>query len=463
MIRKRFGFLIIALLLIAALTMCTRNSQSAAPSTTSTTTSASSTSDILRGQEVVIGNWWGDYDVNTNQPRTEIEEMRLEWRRRVLQENGVIIRDKQIGGWGEQLGTAVTSIMAGNPAAHVFILQPDWAMSLIRQNLAYPISDSTVAGFLKNSEAIVGRQTAYNQMVGEAFTFDGKQYAFAVGLPTGRQGVYWNKRLFREAGIDPELPYNMQRDGTWTWDNFFELCKRLARDRDNDGRIDTWSMPSLSNGEMYNYLIYSNGANWVLKDASGNFANGTSRPELLEALDFSRRVTLEGGTMPQPEGSNWDWFLPAFYDGHVAMIFEEVYRRGSMQDMPDDWGFVVPPMGPRVTQWRFAVMDNVLLIPATFSAQQVDVILTAVNLWNTPVDDDWKTGLYPFYRDRRAVDESTALLRDPRYHFFQNNVVIPGLNLGDIVWRLMSFEGEPAQLVESVSQSWNATIAEANR
>ena len=33
-----------------------------------------------------------------------------------------------------------------------------------------------------------------------------------------RDGVWFNKRLLEEAGIDPESLYDMQRDGTWTWE-----------------------------------------------------------------------------------------------------------------------------------------------------------------------------------------------------------------------------------------------------
>jgi ABC-type glycerol-3-phosphate transport system substrate-binding protein len=51
--------------------------------------------------------------------------------------------------------------------------------------------------------------------------------------------LFFNKRLFREAGLDPNLPYDMQKAGTWTWSAFIDVCKKLTRDTNNDGRMDT--------------------------------------------------------------------------------------------------------------------------------------------------------------------------------------------------------------------------------
>jgi len=46
---------------------------------------------------------------------------------------------------------------------------------------------------------------------------------------------------------------------------------------------------------------------------------------------------------------------------------------------------------------------------------------------------------------------------------FKNYKFIPGLERGTIAWEMWWFEGQPAQLVESVSQDWNTKINEANK
>jgi ABC-type glycerol-3-phosphate transport system substrate-binding protein len=418
----------------------------------------------LKGSTIVLGNFWEDYDVSTWKPRNEVEELELEWRKKIQKDNGFTMRTKQVAGWGEMLDTIVTSVMAGRPAAHAFWVTPDWAMALYKQGLLYPVSDSKVVD-LKKSTPITGKQVAYNQDVATLFTFGGKQYAIGIGYGDSQHGagIYFNKRLFREAGLDPNTPYDMQKAGTWTWANFIDICKKLTRDRNNTGRIDTYAMPADLSTEVLDQIVFSNGANYVTKNAQGQFVNATNRPEFIESLQFARRLLTEGVMMPRPEDSSWDWYWPMFHDGHVAMMMEPEWRRGQMRDMTDDWGFVLFPKGPKVRDYRFPNDENVLVIPSTYKAAEVDKIIAGTNLWYMPVTDDWKTGMYPNFRDRRAVDETMALIRGGKNASFRNYIMIPGLNRGDIAWQMWWYDGEPAQLVESVSQNWNALIAEANQ
>jgi hypothetical protein len=61
---------------------------------------------------VTIGNWWGDYDVNTEVPKSDYDEKLLEYRKAVLKENNIVIRTKSIASWGEMSQIAATSNMA---------------------------------------------------------------------------------------------------------------------------------------------------------------------------------------------------------------------------------------------------------------------------------------------------------------------------------------------------------------
>jgi hypothetical protein len=54
------------------------------------------------------------------------------------------------------------------------------------------------------------------------------------------------------------------------------------------------------------------------------------------------------------------------------------------------------------------------------------------------------------------------MIRNPKYSSLKNYLYIPGLERGDIAWAMWWHEGDPAQLVESVSQAWNALISDAN-
>ncbi|MDR2964230.1 MAG: extracellular solute-binding protein [Treponema sp.] len=419
----------------------------------------------LRGTVIVIGNWSDDYDVTKFVPRNDAEEKILEWRTKIQKDYGFTMRERNIASWNEMPQISATSIMTGSPAATVFVLQGDWAMSLIGQNLAYPISDSKLFD-LRNPEP-VEKDVAppeWNKSTMDAFTFGGKTYSFSVGVNMlNAQVIFYNKRLFKEAGLDPELPYNMQRDGTWTWDNFLAVCKQLTRDVNNDGITDTYALPRDLSTDILDAILSSNGAAYVSKDPETNrFVNATSKPEFMEALQFAIRLNAEGVMKARPDGTNWDWYKAEFADGQVAMRIDESYVWNELRSMKDDWGVVMFPKGPRSDTYRVFTRENVLVIPATFKPSQVDQILWALSLWYTPVTNEWKDGWYSTFRDPRAVDETLAIIRNADLHMPKNHIFIPGLQRGHIAWEMWHHDGDPQQLIEKVEQDWDTKIADVN-
>ena len=418
----------------------------------------------LKGMDIVIGNWWADYDTNTFQPQNENDEKVLEWRTKIQKDNGFTMREKNIASWNEMPQVAAISIMSGEPEATVFVLQGNWAMSLITQNLAYPISESTVVDLRDPQPVQKGAMAPeWNQSTLNTFSFGGKTYSFSVGVNmTNAQVIFFNKRLFREAGLDPNLPYDMQKNGTWTWENYLTVCRQLTRDIDNDGIVDTYALPRDLSTDILDAIVSSNGAQYVATDADGRFVNATNRPEFIEALQYSIRLNNEGVMKPRPEGTNWDWYKSEFADGNVAMRIDESYVWGELQNMRDDWGVVLFPKGPRSPTQRVYTRENVMVVPATFTPQQVDQIMYALSLWYTPQTDYWKSGWYNTFRDARAVDETLAMIRDTSLHMHKNYVLIPGMNRGNIAWEMWYHEGDPAQLVETVSQNWDNLIDDVN-
>jgi len=418
----------------------------------------------LKGQDIVIGKWWGpDYDVNTVKPNNAVEEQVLAWRTKIQKDGGFTMREKEVATWNDMQSVAATSTMTGSPAAHVFYMEPGWAMALHAQGLLYPVGDNKAVNFKKAQPAAKGAAVVpWSQGAIDSMTFGGKIYGFAEGINiTNTQVIFFNKRLFREAGLDPDLPYNMQKDGSWTWDAFLDVCKKLTRDTNNDGRMDTYAMAMDLSTEMLDAIISSNGAQYVTKDSSGKFVNATGKPEFLEGLQYAIRLKNEGVLKPRPANTNWDWYKSEFTDGRVAMRVEESYVYQELGNMRDDWGMVLFPKGPRTKTYTVYSRDNIMVVPSTYKPDQVDKIMQAVALWFTPQSDDWKSGLYNSFRDSRAVDETIGLIRSIP-HTTKNYRYIKGLERGDIAWNMWFHEGDPAQLVESVSQSWNAIIKDSN-
>ncbi len=154
----------------------------------------------LKGMNIVIGLWWRYYDTGQNPPTnqwvgSDYQEKQLEYRKKLLQKYKFTMTEKQIAPWEQMAQITATSIMAGKPAASIFVLQPDWALALYRQNLLYPVSSSRAV----NWNATV--PVEWNKAVAEAFTFkNGRSndaYAFAEGYGSSEHAacVFFNNTI----------------------------------------------------------------------------------------------------------------------------------------------------------------------------------------------------------------------------------------------------------------------------
>ena len=426
----------------------------------------------LKGMNIVIGNWWGSYDTKAIPPTvkwvgSDLQERELDYRKKLLQQYKFTMTEKEVASWSEMQQLTATSIMAGKPAATIFVLQPDWTLSLYRQSLLYPIGSSKAVNWTSTTPV------EWNKVVTTAFTFkNGRSnaaYAFAEGYGRSEHASvgFFNKRLFREAGLDPDLPYDLQKEGTWTWDKFLEIAKKLTRDINNDGITDIYAMTDDVSTEILDAFVAGNGAMYVDRDKNGKFVNTTKRPEFLDAIRFY--ITLRDAKVmkQKPPGNNtpWNWFVSEFNSGKTAMRIAQQYQATEdLRSMKDDWGMVLPPKGPKAKNYVIFNDENVNVIPAVgYTKEQVDAILWAYQAWITPLDNNnWKAGLYNNFRDRRAIDETIQLIRSQKLWQWRYHLHIPGLERGHIAWEIRYHEGEPAQLIEAVSQQWDALIEDAN-
>ena len=145
---------------------------------------------------------------------------------------------KQIGlaDYGAMQEIFSTSVMAGNPDAQIYILEQAWTSQFLQNGLLYDLST------LKNIDLT---EEKWNQNTIELMRYGNKIYGLSVGISEPRNGVFWNKRLFQEAGLDPDLPYDLQASGEWTLDKVMELSKKLTRDVNNERTIDTYATAKL--------------------------------------------------------------------------------------------------------------------------------------------------------------------------------------------------------------------------
>lgn len=465
---KRFmGLVLISIMTMAMLAACSKDKKddageekkdpvvTEAPSSggEETPTPTEEVVKDLQGASVVIGNWWEQDPAP--EPTTQLEEDTLAYREEIMEKYNFTVATKNLGTWGEYQEIMITSTMAGAPMADVFIMDASFVAAPLAQGLLYPLD--TIENFDFTEEK-------WNDEVLDMMTFGDTVYGMKAGRLEPRLGVFFNKRLLEEAGIDPEEPYNLQANGTWTWEAFEEMLNKTTRDTNNDGTPDTYGMASFS-VDYFKAAVFSNDAEFISKDSSGLFVNGTGSANALEALQWARGLYDKGYTMPQPEGSNWDWFIAAFKDSNVAFTAAEQYKVGTWAEMADDWGFVIFPKGPNgdmVTVFN----ENITVMPAGMDPARAEDVAFVYDLFtnDTPghEDTDWRTNYYPSFRDTRSVDETLTLFYEPGHGKMNLMTLVDGVAMGDIAYGLDGGTATPAEQIETVQGTWQTFIDAAN-
>lgn len=411
---KKLSFVLIMLALVVfAFTACKKSEEEvsnmdntptpvAEESTEEATPSPTPTPEPPRdlgGKEIVFADWWTT-DV-VAEPATVKEEDTLKYREEIQKTHNFKFTQKNIGTWAEYQEIFITSTMSGSPAGDIFAMDQKFIPEPLKQGLIYPISD--LPSFDTNSKI-------WNKSVIDYMTQNGKVYGFSEEQNGPGLGVFYNKKLFEAAGLNPDLLYDLQKNNEWTWDKLEELCVTLTKDNNADGITDIYAICAWQ-VEVVKAAVFSNGSDYIkFNEETKRYENNQLADEFLDAVNLGVDFFKKGYIMPDPEGAEFTWFENAFRTGQAAMCVTEWYRNTAFQDMEDDWGYVFFPAGPKGEMCTMYT-GNVRVIPAGLDTAYADDVAFAYSQWVGTVpgyeeEEDDYSWYYTRVRDSRAVEET---------------------------------------------------------
>lgn len=407
------------------------------------------------GLEVTIYDWWSNPDAPAVSKQQEDEKAFRQW---MMDTYNFKVVQTNLAGWGEHPTEVANYCITGGDDARVFIIDGRSAMSGLKANFWADLSK------IPN---IDWSDKKWNKAVLDVLKNGNSFYTFAYGKPEPRQCLFWNKRVLQENGYDPDVIYDLQKSGEWTWAKFEEMCANLTKDTDNDGVIDQYAMASFNTEFTWAALI-SNGGSIVTQDSDGKYALNLESDNSMEALNWTKKMFVNY-QMPQAEGAAWDYFKTAFTNGEVAFYVNQEYDaqpNGLLATMKDDWGMACFPLGPNGDGKLFTMNgDNMWAIPNCYSQDKVNKIMKIIDFWTTTTpgyedEDAWKEGYYAGFRDTRAVDETMQYMMDNSISW--KAWLIPGLNYAPVSWDICGGR-DPAETIEARKPELQATLDEMNK
>ncbi|MBR1820621.1 MAG: hypothetical protein IJ769_03255 [Clostridia bacterium] len=405
------------------------------------------------GADIYIYDYWTASADRKAEP-TEEEQDQYDYRDWIMETYNCKITQIAKGDWASNVTELTNFCTAPDGTLCLYILPPDF--------VGTPMANDLFATW-NDRDLIDLSDEQWNAGDVEFMTVSGNVYGVATGKSEPRQCLYFNKRVLEEAGIDWETIYDMQDEGTWTWDAFEAMLKQIQKDTDNDGVVDIYGMTG-SNVDMYRVAVFSNGGSFFGIDDNGELIITAGSDETLEALAWSKDIWNTYGYQ-QPEDGSWDYYKDAWKQGFCGFYMYQTYGgfndNSEMADMADEWGCVAFPVGPKGETYVHIISDNITVIPNVYDDDTVNKLAYIYQLWTatTPGYDDedaWIGNKYN-YTDDRAVDETYAMLREPEHAASDVCLYVGSINDvegQDFLWSLGG--STPAELLEAKTPVWQA-------
>jgi sn-glycerol 3-phosphate transport system substrate-binding protein len=241
---------------------------------------------------------------------------------------GIKLKPIYSGSYQESIAKALTAHKAGEPPVTSILLSTDM-YTLIDEDAIVPFDD-----LLKTAEDRAWVKGFYPGFMENSQT-GGKTW----GIPFQRSTIvlYWNKEMFKEAGLDPNRPPQ-------NWNEQLEYARKLTK-RDASGNVTQWGIQIPSSGFPYwlfQALAIQNGVN--LMNAAGT-QTYYDRPEVIQALQYW--VDLARKHKVHPEGIvEWGTTPRDFFERKMAMMWTTTGNLTNVKNNAKfDFGVAMLPSG----------------------------------------------------------------------------------------------------------------------
>lgn len=412
----------------------------------------------LGGIEIVLRDWSTDPNAVTNDG-SAYSEAREAYRKWVQETYNFTFVQKAISTYDSTPEDFVNYVTdGGDDNYYIFMLYTGQeTLSAMKNGLMYDVS---------TLDCIDLSDAKWHPGVSSMFSIGDKVYGFRINEGVGGRGVYFNKRILQDAGYKPEDLYKWQDAGEWTWDKYEEICSKVQKDTDNDGVDDVYGM-AVRNTIWYEIITHTNNGAFIDMDDNGNLVNALETANTMQALNWALEMWDKyDAHASYPEDAAWDYYINAYKEAKACFYPGELWRAADLTgSMDDELGFVCFPKGPAATDYVNPVADNPTVIPACYDAEKAWKIMFALDVLNEPVPEfedyaSWRVDGYNNFDDMESVDSTVAILMShPRPTF---NSMVGGLDLAADVFYQISKENTPAQIAETVRNSWQALLDTAN-
>lgn len=221
---------------------------------------------------------------------------------------GIKVKPIYAGTYQETIVKALTAHKSGTPPVTSVLLSTDM-FTLIDEEAIVPFD-----GFIKTDDDRKWLESFFPAFMENSQTpgKDGKKVTWGIPFQRSTIVLYWNKDLFKEAGLDPEKPPK-------TWAEQVDFAQKLTK-RDASGNVTQWGVQIPSSGFPY-WLFQglTTQAGAILANAAGD-KTAFDDPAVIEALQYWVDLSMKHKVQP-PGIVEWGTTPKDFFEKKVAMMW----------------------------------------------------------------------------------------------------------------------------------------------
>jgi multiple sugar transport system substrate-binding protein len=231
----------------------------------------------------------------------------------------------------------------------------------------------------------------------EANTYKGTKYGVPMNFTTLL--LYWNKDMFKAAGLDPQKP-------PATWQEFADAAKKLTKDTNKDGKPEQYGLAIADHQTiaMWPILLWQNGGGVVSQDGTKSTLGD---PATIEAAEYWRSLIATNKIAPIGlGGADAD---KLFQSKKAAMEIVGPWMTSGFKEAGIDFGLAMPPAGKQNVTLGTSVAFNV---NKRAGAAKTDAAIEFMKYWNSKDSQTYwsvQTGFPPTRTDIPA----DALAQNP--------------------------------------------------
>jgi sn-glycerol 3-phosphate transport system substrate-binding protein len=234
------------------------------------------------------------------------------------------------GSYQDTIVKALTAQKAGTPPVASVLLSTD-TFTLIDEDAVVPIDN-----FIKTAEDRAWLAGFY-----KAFLLNSQVGGKTWGVPFQRSTIvlYWNKEMFKEAGLDPNKPPT-------NWSELVAMASKLTK-KDASGKVTQFGIQVPSSGFPY-WLFqgFTTQNDVVLANEAGNQVRFDD-PKVIEALQFWVDLSRKHGVHPTGV-VEWGTTPKDFMEKKAAMIWTTTGNLTNIRtNAKFDFGVAMLPSGKK--------------------------------------------------------------------------------------------------------------------